>query len=218
MKRLAIAGSALLLACTSRPAADRDTGAVAADVAGWERVSEPEPAEQQPVDTGNTASPAPAAQRPAVRPAASRPAASVPAAAPRDTARGYLALVGAAPVRQLVLRQRDTTAGAIMLHGPHSTTLSDLRGMEVWVGGTRDPGPSGMVVDRFVVRSVAGVRTLDGRLAAEGSGLALDLTEGGRVTLEQPLPEMKSYIGRRIWMTGDPTKRVERYGVIPGAQ
>ena len=138
-----------------------------------------------------------------------------------DTAVGIIAVVGSAPLVQIVLRPAG--AASIALTGRPTEALRRLAGVEVWVSGT--PGPPvprprpGRTIEvrDFRVRSVDGERATDGRLEADGGSLVLVTHDGRRHPLIDPPAALRSQVGARVWVAGPLDRPVTTFGVIEPA-
>jgi len=130
----------------------------------------------------------------------------------RDTARGIVAIVGAAPLTDVVLR---TGSGAVRLAGAQLPQLRRLAGVELWVRGTpvAAPRPS-LEVAQFTVRAVDGVPALDGVLAEDQGRVVLVTADGRRQVLDHPPAQLRDQLGARVWITGTAPGEVASYGVI----
>lgn len=130
-----------------------------------------------------------------------------------DTARGVVAVVGAAPLTEIVLRR--AAGGALRLAGAHVPALRRLAGVELWVRGTPVAAPRPSIdVAQFAVRAVDGVPALDGVLADERGRVVLVTADGRRQALEHPPAELRDQVGARVWITGTTPGEVASYGII----
>lgn len=130
-----------------------------------------------------------------------------------DTLRGVVRVVGASADEQPVLRPNGGGA-MIALAGPLAPVLMKVNGADVWVSGVRQ-GTRAFNVDRFLVRAVGGVPAMDGVLTARDGGFGIMIT--GEHT-EHPIANLptalKSRVGQRVWITGNPQKTIAAWGVI----
>lgn len=102
----------------------------------------------------------------------------------------------------------------IALAGPLAAALSKVSGADVWVSGVRQ-GTRAFNVDRFLVRAVGGVPAMDGTLTARDGGLAIMITgEHTEHPIKSPPAALRSRVGQRVWITGDPQKTIAAFGVI----
>jgi hypothetical protein len=135
-----------------------------------------------------------------------------PVSAPTDTLRGMVAVTGAEPVTQVVLRLG--TGASVRLVGEQAAGLDRLSGAEVWIEGQQDPGNGAVTVGRYAVRSVDGAAVIDGTLVQEGAGLALLLAGGARHKIASPPPALRNHVGARVWISGPPGAPPTAFGVI----
>ena len=118
----------------------------------------------------------------------------MPDASP-DTARGLIALVGAEPTVRVTLR--GDPRGTITLAGAPS--LSTLSGLELWVAGRQSDGV--FEVKEFAVRAADGVPAIDGILTERAGALSLVLPNGRTTAIASAPPAIRSFIGKRVWVT-----------------
>jgi hypothetical protein len=137
----------------------------------------------------------------------------MPQGTPRDTLRGTIAVVGSEPMVQVDLR---TVQGRhVHLVGNHHRLLRRLSGAELWVEGTPTEGTRpGFDVRRFAVRSVDGVRAIDGILGSGDGRFHITTSDGKRVSLATLPPALRDQVGARIWISGDPPSTIAAYGII----
>lgn len=140
-------------------------------------------------------------------------AVSEPGVSAPDTLDGTIAVVGAAPLTQVVIRPEDAS-GEVTLHGEAADALRRLTGLEVRLEGERDPERHGFAVQRFEVRALGETPAVDGVLIAEGDDVVLVRRDSQRVPLSAVPASLRQHIGARVWVAGSPEGRVESYGVI----
>lgn len=104
----------------------------------------------------------------------------------------------------------DSGARSATLEGPE--TLARVAGLRIAVYGTRRDDT--FVVKQFRVLAANGVPATDGRLVAEGDGLALETVDGARHPLARPSPGLRQYVGQRVWVAGPLDQEPVSYGVI----
>lgn len=151
---------------------------------------------------------------------------SQPAAEPRqepfsvaDTLRGTVAVVGADPGSLVTLRLQDPDA-EVFLQGAELPALKRVQGAEVWIAG-RKTGEQSFLVVAFEVRSVDGVATVDGILTGIPGDLVLLTSDGRRLGVRQPGPELPNHTGARVWIAGPLEEAPVAWGIIrpaPGRQ
>ena len=136
-----------------------------------------------------------------------------------DTAIGIVKLLGTAPTAQLALIPNGG-GGNIALAGPIMAALKRANGAEIWVSGKITSGPGRplaarrMEVERFVVRTVDGVRVTDGILMADGETLFLVASDGTRHRLVTPPSALRSQVGARVWIAGPIDQEPNTFGII----
>ncbi|HEU4587883.1 MAG TPA: hypothetical protein VFS11_04505 [Gemmatimonadales bacterium] len=104
----------------------------------------------------------------------------------------------------------DSGARSATLEGP--ATLARVAGLRIAVYGRQQDDK--FVVKQFRVVSANGVPATDGRLVAEGEGLALETADGARHPLGRPSPGLRQYVGQRVWVAGSLDREPVSYGVI----
>lgn len=135
-----------------------------------------------------------------------------------DTLRGEVAVVGADPVAQVVLRPVGAPGADIVLTGPQASTIERLSGLEVWVRGRIETnGHSRMEVRRFAVRALDGVPAVDGVLVTVDEGIALETGDGERLRLVHPPRQFRDLVGARVWVAGPLDRSPAAFGVITPA-
>lgn len=138
------------------------------------------------------------------------------AAAPqgeRDTLRGIVAVVGSAPMTEVVLR--TATRGTVRLVGAAGAALRRLSGVELMVRGRAADGPrAAFDVAGFAVRAVDGVPARDGTLMEERGAWFLVAADGGRHRLADPPAALRAHVGARVWVAGAGEGSVASFGVI----
>lgn len=165
-----------------------------------------------------------------------RPAASVPgdepgtapggtsSAAPVDTLRGTVAIVGAEPLTQVVLRPAAGGAEVVLL-GNLIPELRRVAGAEVWIAGrgaeeeagragTAAPGARAFQVQRFEVRAVDGVPAVDGVLVVIGDVAYLRVPGGAELRIAHLPSALRGQSGARVWLSGRLDGDIEAFGVI----
>jgi hypothetical protein len=192
---------------SAQPAAGSDTAVPAV----------PESSASQPASGGGpskTPSNAPARRPSGGRPSgtsAPPPPSGSPPAAASDTARGIVAVVGAVPITEVVLRQ--PTGRPITLTGPLAKEIGVASGADVAVRGRRVDART-IEVDSYAVRSVDGVTAITGTLAADGDRLVLVTDDGRRHLIARPPAPLREHVGARVWITGDLGSVINAYGVL----
>jgi hypothetical protein len=116
-----------------------------------------------------------------------------------DTLRGLIAVVGSAPMTQVVVTPPG--GGQVALNGMAAGELGALGGAEVMVRGVRT-SPRELVVADYAVRAVDGVAATDGMLIATGDGLVLQARDGTRRTVRNAPAELRALVGTRVWIAG----------------
>jgi hypothetical protein len=166
------------------------------------------PAEQAP---GTSAPPraTPPTQPPPSRAAAPAQPSAPPSASTSDTIRGRAAVVGAAPLTQVVV---TTSGGQTPVTGPLAAEIGQASGAEVWVQGRRDG--SSIVASRYAVRAVDGIPAVDGVLSQEGDLLLLTTADGRRIELRDAPAALRAHSGGRVWVSGPPPSRIVAFGVL----
>lgn len=132
-----------------------------------------------------------------------------------DTVRGVVALLGAEPARQVVLRTGNGNT-IIALSGMATMGMTRLANAEIVVRGVRI-SPRDIVVSDFFVRASGGVPAFDGKLAgSDSSGYWLQLSDGsGRKRLSSIPSALRGLEGARMWIAIKPgTGAVQSYGLI----
>ena len=138
---------------------------------------------------------------------------SVRPAAGEDTLRGVIRVVGSAIDEQVVLKP-NVGGPVVTLRGSQSDVLGRLSGTDVSVSGKRT-GARSMNVDRFLVRSVDGVPAIDGTLVARDGGYAIVTTaDHAEHPIVDPPAALRSHVGARVWITGNPQATIASFGVI----
>jgi hypothetical protein len=177
----------------------------------------PESSTSQPASSGGSSKAPPNA--PARRPSGSRPpgtsapppSSGPPPAAASDTARGIVAVVGAIPITEVVLRQ--ATGRPITLTGPLAKEIGVASGADVWVRGRRVDART-LDVESYAVRSVDGVTAITGTLTADGDRLVLVTDDGRRHPIARPPAPLREHVGARVWISGDLSSTINAYGVL----
>jgi hypothetical protein len=150
-------------------------------------------------------------RRPTERPSSTPP--PPPAGQPGaslDTARGIVAVVGAIPITDVILR--PSSGRPITLTGPLAREVAIASGADVWVRGRR-VGSRTIEVATYAVRSVDGVPAITGTLTADGDRLVLVTDDGRRHPIARPPAPLREHVGARVWITGDPSAAIS-YGVL----
>jgi hypothetical protein len=127
-----------------------------------------------------------------------------------DTLRGVVRVVGSDPGTWVTLQPAGQRA--VSLSGESAEALRSVSGADVWVRGR--PMEWYFEVTQFSVRAIDGRATWDGVLRRNGQALALELSEGGTVQLDDPPQALQQYVGSRIWLTRPLPGRGAAYGVI----
>jgi hypothetical protein len=215
----ALLTTVMCVACARSGGEDRpDTAGSSQPVAGGDTAAPalPESSASQPASgTGPSKAPSNA---PARRPGGGRPsgtsapppAGATPTAA-SDTARGIVAVVGAVPIIEVVLRQ--PAGRPITLTGPLAKEIGVASGADVSVRGRRVDART-IEVDSYAVRSVDGVTAITGTLAADGDRLVLVTDDGRRHLIARPPTPLREHVGARVWISGDLGSAINAYGVL----
>ena len=126
-----------------------------------------------------------------------------------DSVRGVVTIIGAEPMRQVVLR---VDGNNVALRGMATSGLGRLAGTEVMVRGVQIT-PRDIVVSDYLVRASAGVPAWDGTLDEDG---ALRLTDGsGRKRLPSVPSALRGMVGARVWVAYKPgSATADSYGII----
>jgi hypothetical protein len=132
----------------------------------------------------------------------------------RDTLRGIVAVVGSAPMTEVVLR--TATRGTVRLVGAAGEALRRLAGVELMVRGRAAAGGPRAAFDvaGFAVRAVDGVPARDGTLVEERDGWFLVAADGARHRLADPPAALREHAGARVWVAGVGEGSVASFGVI----
>ena len=130
-----------------------------------------------------------------------------------DTLRGTLAVVGAEPLTQVVIRPAGAT-GDVFLSGPALDQLRRVSGLEVRVHGHAESDGRTFDVNRFEVVALEGTPAVDGILAQDDDTLVLVRPDNHRIPLTAAPPSLHRHIGSRVWIAGKPEGRVEAFGII----
>jgi hypothetical protein len=149
-----------------------------------------------------------ASQPPVTSPPSQRPS---PPVAASDTARGIVAVVGAVPITEVVLRQ--PAGRPVTLTGPLAREIGVASGADVWVRGRR-VNERTIDVASYEVRSVDGVTAITGTLTADGDRLVLVTEDGRRHAIARPPTPLRAHVGARVWITGDLGAAINAYGVL----
>jgi hypothetical protein len=171
----------------------------------------PAPAQGTPDTSVRRPSPSLPAPRPSGGASATPPAARPTEPASSDTARGIVAVVGAVPITEVVLRQPN--ARSIRPTGSLAREIGVASGADVWVRGRRVDART-IDVASYAVRSVDGVTAITGTLAADGDRLVLVSDDGRRHPIARPPAPLREHVGARVWITGDLGTTINAYGVL----
>ena len=131
-------------------------------------------------------------------------------AAATDTARGIVAVVGAAPATRVVLR---ASGGPLTLMGSLAKEISSASGADVWVSGRRLDDRT-IEVTRYAVRAVDGVPAVSGTLAADGKQVVLISDDGRSLIVAQPPDALRKHVGARVWISGDLSGAINAHGLL----
>jgi|GEM_PF-510182 len=143
---------------------------------------------------------------------------------PGDTLRGTVAIVGAEPLTEVVLRPAGGGRD-VVLQGDVVAELRRVAGVEVWVAG-RDAGPAvgssavavpgarAFRVERFEVRRVDGVPAVDGILVVSGDAAYLRTAAGAELPIAHLPTALRGKAGARVWLSGRLDGNIEAFGVI----
>jgi hypothetical protein len=86
--------------------------------------------------------------------------------------------------------------------GPRTKMLEGLVGAEIRVVGVPDEdGSSALWIVEFTVTAVDGLPAFDGRLDYTEEGYGLRSPDGGMIPLAELPDDLRSHVGRRIWLT-----------------
>ncbi|MCU0634477.1 MAG: hypothetical protein MUE41_06355 [Gemmatimonadaceae bacterium] len=116
-----------------------------------------------------------------------------------DSIRGIVAVVGSAPMTQVVVRLTD--GSTVTLNGMAASDIGRVAGTEVMVRGVRTT-PMEMVAAEFAVRTVEGMPAADGMLVATSDGLVLLGRDGTRRQVSNAPPSLRALAGARVWIAG----------------
>jgi hypothetical protein len=150
-------------------------------------------------------------------PARSQPRTPAAPIAGADTAVGVVSLLGTAASPRIVVQ---TSTGPIGVEGDLAQTLRRLEGMEVWVQGPlsvamgRVIPPRQITVQRFEVRSIGGVPTIDGILREDAGALVIVSAGAERTRLSTAPAGLRELVGRRVWVTRARDGAVASFGAI----
>lgn len=124
---------------------------------------------------------------------------------------GAIAIVGNAPVEQVVLRvERD--APGIELRGALRPELRSLTGARVRVWGRVVPGRA-LVVTDYTVLEIAGGSPAVGTVKTYDWGVAIEAGHG-RVHVYDAPAELRRQAGAKVWVNLNARGGVASYGVI----
>lgn len=228
---IARAASALLLAAcaggehrgdsaTARAPQPTIEGEAGATAAGATTAADSSGATAAAAPRDSTARPTPLPMpEPPARPPADAPVTPASSARRlRDTLRlrGVVAVVGAEPMTEVVLR--GDAGRSVRLVGAAQEELRRLSGVEVWVRGRLVPGPTprpSLEVARYAVLSVGGVPARDGVIAAASGQWYLVTLDGTWHRLPPGAPAaLRAQLGARVWVSGRDTNQIASFGVI----
>jgi hypothetical protein len=215
-----VVGITLLQTACARGGGNAADSAAPSAVGDTTAVSAPPDTARQP--TGRDTPPASssadtsrALRPPADRAPSTQPPARRPPAASSDTARGIVAVVGAIPITEVVLRPAG--GQQITLTGALAREIGVASGADVWVRGRRVDART-MDVVAYAVRSVDGVTAITGTLTADGDRLVLVTDDGRRHPIARPPEPLRQLVGARVWITGDPSTAISTYGILRRAR
>lgn len=126
-----------------------------------------------------------------------------------DTIRGAVAVVGAEPLTQVVLR---TDGRQVRLDGPATDELRQVHGLVVQADGRLRDGA--MTVTGFRVREADGLPAADGTLEVRGDTAVLVTASGGRLEWTPVPSALRTRAGQRVWIAGPPGSEPQAWGVI----
>jgi hypothetical protein len=101
----------------------------------------------------------------------------------------------------------------VLLSGDALTALRRAAGADVWVTGERIDERS-LQVARFEVRGMHGIPAVDGVIAQDGQSYVLVTHDGTRIPMPRLPAELRGRVGARVWITGQPDRDPELFGVI----
>jgi hypothetical protein len=224
---LVLMAAMMVAACMRSREEPADTLAGAAGVKTGDTATVPPPAPPEtsaaPPSTGDRPASRPSAGGPPAQPAQRPPGRLPPPASgasssgstASDTARGIVAVVGAIPITEVVLRPAG--GQQITLTGALAREIGVASGADVWVRGRR-AGARTIDVAAYAVRSVDGVTAITGTLTADGDRLVLVTDDGRRHPIARPPEPLRQHVGARIWITGDPSTAISTYGILRRAR
>ncbi|MGV3707212.1 MAG: hypothetical protein ACO1Q7_00090 [Gemmatimonas sp.] len=132
-----------------------------------------------------------------------------------DSARGVIRMDGTgAGSRPILVANNGKTT--ITLTGMGTEGLSQVLGSDVVVRGMR-VSPRDLVVSGYSVRSVDGIKVVDGRLTkAPGGGWLLELSDKSGLRKYPAIsPALQAFEGSRVWVADEGTDGIPQlYGVI----
>jgi hypothetical protein len=190
---------------------DDDRPDTAGLAAAGDTVTPPAPESSAGAAVGGGRAPSPPPRGPSSSRPATPPPTTTPPTATSDTARGIVAVVGAVPITEVVLR--PAAGRPITLSGPLAKEIGVASGADVWVRGRRVDART-IDVESYAVRSVDGVTAITGTLAADGDRLVLVTDDGRRHPIARPPAPLREHVGARVWITGDLGSAINAYGVL----
>lgn len=130
-----------------------------------------------------------------------------------DTVRGTIAIVGAEPLTQVVIRPTNAP-GEITLHSETTEILRRLAGLEIQIEGHNNTEDKSFKVQDFQVRALDGTPAIDGIIANHDGKTILIRNDGQQITLSSVPKKLQERIGAHVWIAGTPEGRIEAYGII----
>ena len=128
-----------------------------------------------------------------------------------DSVRGIVAVVGAEPNPQVVVRAPEGTS--VRLTGVSAGAVGRASGAEVVAWGTRRDART-LEVSSYAIRSVDGVPATDGTLAEADGRLVLVAADGTRRPIVSPPTALRAHVGARVWISGAPDQEPQAFGVL----
>ncbi|HUG40632.1 MAG TPA: hypothetical protein VMM12_09110 [Longimicrobiales bacterium] len=127
-----------------------------------------------------------------------------------DTLRGVVAITGADPLTQVVLRPAG--GAPVTLTGPIADSLRGAVGLVVVVAGRRDG--SALEPRTFRVAGLDDLPAADGRLEIEAGAAILVTADGERLRYPGAPEALRRLAGRHVWIAGEPGREPQQWGVL----
>ena len=126
-----------------------------------------------------------------------------------------VSVVGAEPATMVMLALDG--GKSVRLNGTELARLRRVSGLEVMAHGARIDSTA-MRVDQFTVRRANGLPARDGVLRLNGASVMLVGADGTSTPVINAPVELRSLAGARVWVSGDPRKAPDAFGVIEPAR